>query len=356
MDIKIKLTQLDIICKAFSSSSLSEDACIHFKEKNNQLEITCSDSITIVCDTSIDIPKDPDVVVNAREFTSYIFYLSGFKLGGDVVITILEDSLRVKYNESGVKNYVYMEFIDNPPPPMSVVRAVNSIELSNDAMLNSLYKAVMGTSSAVFSNAYNGIIIFKHNDTTYVSGTDSVRCVIIPTDIVLPDKIGTLYLTTLCVTCLSSIAKITGMPCVFGTNRRKFIAKIGGFSIVGPTLSKGAPVDQLLSVTGSRVVVDSGLFLNALKGSLQATKKDIYKSINISISAKGVRLKSNNFEVILPCESDVEEAISSSFNSNSLYTMCSNIKGDELTIELNSDAASVVRNEDVFAYISPVKE
>jgi len=358
MDINIKLAQLSIICRALTCLGLSADDVVYLYEYKNFLYISAtSDStkITVACNTNVEIAKSITVPLNSKDFIAYISYISGFKLGGDVILRFEVDKVVIKYKSEGINNYIYLPHTSDKLPFVSSFKIKYSIDLSLGSLSNDLPKAVVGTSSSIFTNAFNGIIIFKNDGKTYTGGTDTVKCVIIPTDILLPDKLNKVNLTTSSVNMFTAISKLTGLPCKLGITAKKFKAEIGNFTIYGPLPKKTAPIESLIGISGVRFVIDRKVFLNAVKGSMQASKKDIYRAIDISLESDYLRLKNKDFEVSIKGLEPANEYVKSSFNSVSLYSICALMSGDELLMEL-SDTLAVFRDGTCTAYLSPINK
>ena len=211
MDINIKLAQLSIICRALTFLGLAADDSIYLYEYKNILYISAINNatkVTIMCNTNIEIAKQITVPVNSKDFIAYINYISGFKLGGDVVLRFDFDKVVIKYKAEGISNYIYLPHESGNLPHVSSFKIKHFIDLSLGTLSNDLPKAVVGTSSSIFTNAFNGIIIFKKDNNVYVGGTDTVKCVIIPTDILLPDDLNRVSLTTNSSNIFTSISKL----------------------------------------------------------------------------------------------------------------------------------------------------
>jgi len=338
-------------------AGLSSESLLHFYNKDNMLYMSCGDSVNITADTKVDIAKDVFVSVDGKGFISYINYLSGFKLGGDVSLVFGDSFVTIKYVQEGVSNYVDLEIKGNSGKLVSGVRSKYSVVFSTEVLSTVFPLAITGTSSMSFSNAYNGLILFKYEDTIYLGGTDTIKCVVVPVDVEMPEGVSRINISTVSANILSNISKLLSLPCTFRFSAKKFMATIGIFTIVGPLLRKGAMVESLLGIEGGKFKINRKLLVNGVKGAVQATKKDIYSAINIRLENSIVRLKTKNFEVALNSNNGyVDDVTSAKFNSNSLYSICNSFPDKEITLEILDMSTSVIRGDKCIAYLSNIKD
>lgn len=353
MTFKIDIQHLFLLVRCLSCADFSEFDGLHFYTQNGLLYLSAGKHTGIICNTTIETDAVLNFCVSGKEFISYITYLRGFKTESLVELRMLEDSLGITYNDENIKNYIYLPHLITDYAKIRGFRVLDEYEFSTETLKNKFSFALAGTSSSAFSGSYNGVILANKDSTCVAVGTDSVKCAITTTDIGALKSDMPIGLTTTAVQAMINISKYLDLPCIFtrSQNNKKFKAVFGNVVLTGPLLADHPPVDKLFGLSGTSVIVDKSVLLQALRGAVSASAKDPYRGITIELGSSSLRLFTDNFELIVKCEVD-GDLTSVKVNVNNLYTLLSTFSDDNFSMEFCGSPTVILHDDNNTAYLA----